>query len=52
MKRIKYKSNRVIIFNSDLFHASDNFNFKKNYENRRINITFLYGKRENAKRFQ
>ena len=52
MKRITYKSNRVIIFNSDLFHASDNFNFKKNYENRRINITFLYGKRENTKRFQ
>ena len=52
MKRITYKSNRVIIFNSNLFHASDNFNFKKNYENRRINITFLYGKRENAKRFQ
>ena len=52
MKRITYKSNRVIIFNSDLFHASDNFNFKKNYENRRINITFLYGKRENTKIFQ
>ena len=52
MKRIKYKSNRVIIFNSDLFHASDNFNFKKNYENRRINITFLYGKRENTKIFK
>ena len=45
MKKIKYKSNRVIIFNSNLFHASDNFNFKKNYENRRINMTFLYGKR-------
>ena len=45
MKRIKYKSNRVIIFNSNLFHASDNFNFKKNYENRRINITLLYGKK-------
>ena len=52
MKRITYKSNRVIIFNSDLFHASDNFNFKKNYENRRINITFLYGKRENTKIFK
>ena len=45
MKKIKYKSNRVIIFNSNLFHASDNFNFKKNYENRRINMTFLYGNR-------
>jgi len=52
MKRITYKSNRVIIFNSDLFHASDNFNFKKNYENRRINITLLYGKRKDIKRFQ
>ena len=51
MKRITYKSNRVIIFNSNLFHASDNFNFKKNYENRRINITLLYGKRKNIKRF-
>lgn len=45
MKRINYKSNRVIIFNSNLFHASDSFNFKKNYESRRINITLLYGKR-------
>ena len=49
MKRINYKSNRVIIFNSNLFHASDNFNFKKSYESRRINITFLYGKREDVK---
>lgn len=52
MKRIKYKSNRAVIFNSNLFHASDNFHFKKNYENRRINITLLYGKRENTKKFQ
>ena len=29
MKKIEYKSNRAIIFNSNLFHASDNFNFKK-----------------------
>ena len=52
MKRIKYKSNRAIIFNSNLFHASDNFHFKKSYENRRINVTLLYGKRKNTKRFQ
>ena len=44
-KKIKYKSNRVTIFNSNLFHASDNFTFKKNYEGRRINITLLFGKR-------
>ena len=48
MKKIKYKSNRVIIFNSNLFHASDVYNFKRNYENRRINITFLYGKRNSV----
>ena len=52
MKKIKYKSNRVVIFNSNLFHASDNFNFKNNYESRRINITLLYGKREDTKRFR
>jgi len=52
MKRIKYKENRAIIFNSNLFHASDSFNFKKSYTNRRINMTFLYGKREDAKRFE
>ena len=48
MKRVKYKSNRVIIFNSNLFHASDTYNFKNNYESRRINITLLYGKRKNT----
>ena len=51
MQRITYKSNRAVIFNSNLFHASDNFHFKKNYENRRINITLLYGKREDIKKF-
>ena len=45
MRKIEYKSNRAIIFNSNLFHASDNFNFKKNYESRRINMTLLYGKK-------
>ena len=39
---IKYKENRAIIFNSRLFHATDNYNFKDSYEDRRINMTFLY----------
>ena len=39
---IKYKENRAIIFNSKLFHATDNYNFKDSYEDRRINMTFLY----------
>ena len=52
IKRIKYKSNRAMIFNANLFHVSDKCHFKNNYINRRINITFLYGKREDMKRFQ
>jgi tetratricopeptide (TPR) repeat protein len=43
---IPYRQNRAIIFNSDLFHATSELNFKPGYENRRINITMLYGDRE------
>ena len=39
---IPYKENRVVVFNSKLFHSTDTFNFRDNYEDRRINITFLY----------
>ena len=52
IKRIKYKSNRAIIFNSNLFHATDKFIFKKKYESRRINITLLYGQRERGEQFE
>ena len=45
--RIPYRENRAIIFNSDLFHETDAVNFKPGFENRRINITMLYGNREN-----
>jgi len=41
-KVIPYKENRAVIFNSQLFHATDDFSFEESYENRRINITFLY----------
>ncbi len=44
---IPYKQNRAIIFNSDLFHGTEELNFRPGYENRRINITMLYGEREN-----
>ena len=43
---IPYRQNRAIIFNSDLFHATDAVTFKAGYENRRINITMLYGERD------
>ena len=39
---IPYKENRAVIFNSQLFHETDDFEFNESYENRRINITFLY----------
>ncbi|MGE5537378.1 MAG: tetratricopeptide repeat protein [Gemmatimonas sp.] len=43
--RIPHRQNRAVIFNSDLIHATDTIRFKPGYENRRINITFLYGER-------
>jgi tetratricopeptide (TPR) repeat protein len=42
---IPYRCNRAVIFNSDLFHATDRISFKEGYENRRVNITLLYGRR-------
>ena len=41
--KITYKANRVVIFNSKLYHATDTIKFKKGYNNRRVNVTFLYG---------
>jgi Flp pilus assembly protein TadD len=43
---IPYKANRCVIFNSDLFHKTAPLYFKDGYENKRINVTFLFGKRE------
>jgi len=43
---IPYKQNRAVIFDSFLFHKSDRSRFKQGYENRRINLTFLYGKKQ------
>jgi hypothetical protein len=35
-----------VIFDSDLFHATAEVAFEPSYQNRRINITMLYGVRE------
>ena len=43
---IPYAGNRVVIFNSNLFHETDRFFFAGGYENRRINITLLFGERK------
>jgi len=42
---VPYNENRVVIFNSNLFHETDNIKFKDGYENRRINVTMLFGDR-------
>ncbi|NNJ96483.1 MAG: tetratricopeptide repeat protein [Gammaproteobacteria bacterium] len=43
--RIPYRRNRAVIFNSDLFHKTDQIHFREGFENRRINITMLFGDR-------
>jgi hypothetical protein len=43
--RVPYRANRAVIFDSDLFHATDRPLFREGYLNRRINITLLYGGR-------
>ena len=46
--RAPYRCNRAVIFDSDLFHETDAIAFKDGYENRRINVTMLFGKRQPA----
>ena len=43
---VTYNENRAVIFNSNLIHETDRFEFKEGYENRRINVTMLFGRRE------
>ena len=40
---VPYRCNRAVIFNSKLFHHTDQFRFQSGYESRRINITMLFG---------
>ena len=40
---IPYRYNRAAIFDSKRLHATDKYYFKEGYENRRINLTLLYG---------
>ena len=42
---IPYRRNRVVIFDSDLFHHTADLDFRPGYENRRINVTMLFGDR-------
>jgi tetratricopeptide (TPR) repeat protein len=39
---IPYRENRAVLFDSRLFHGSDAPDFRRGYENHRINITMLF----------
>jgi hypothetical protein len=43
--RIPYRDNRAVVFDSAFLHHSDRGVFAPGYENRRVNVTFLYGSR-------
>jgi tetratricopeptide (TPR) repeat protein len=42
---VPYRENRAVMFSSRLFHRSDAPHFAPGYENRRINVTLLFGHR-------
>jgi tetratricopeptide (TPR) repeat protein len=42
---VPYRRNRCVLFNSVLFHETDEINFKDEYEGRRINMTYLFGQK-------
>lgn len=42
---VPYRQNRAVIFNSDLYHETGPLDFRDGYENRRINVTMLFGRR-------
>lgn len=46
--RIPYRFNRAVIFDSDLFHSTDEVNFGPKYEDRRMNVTWLFGTRDES----
>lgn len=48
--KVPYRTNRAVIFDSNLLHKTDAIRFAPGYENRRINVTMLYGRRGNPRR--
>ncbi len=43
--RVPHRCNRALVFNADLIHATDELHFGPRYEDRRINVTMLFGSR-------
>ena len=48
--RVPYRENRAVLFRSNLTHRSDAPQFAAGYENQRINITLLYGGKDETAR--
>ena len=42
--RVPYRENRCVLFDSSLIHVTDALHFKPGFENRRVNITLLFGR--------
>lgn len=42
--RVPYRENRCVLFDSSLIHVTDEMHFEPGYENRRVNVTLLYGR--------
>jgi hypothetical protein len=47
---VAHRPNRMVLFDSNLFHETDMLNFKPGYKNRRINFTLLFGLRGGHKK--
>ena len=45
---VPYKYNRCVLFDSNLFHKTADVHFHPGFENKRINVTMLFGTRENT----
>ena len=42
---VPYKANRIVLFNSELFHETGELRFRSGFKRHRINLTFLFGGR-------
>ena len=45
-RRVRYRANRAVIFDSDLLHETARYRFGGGYRGRRINLTLLFGSRD------
>jgi tetratricopeptide (TPR) repeat protein len=42
--RVPHRANRCVLFDSSLIHITDEMHFRPGYENRRVNVTLLFGR--------